>query len=220
VSANNPALALTAAAYEGAPLTLSSSCTPENPNCTFTWTNGTLVLDANPGLAVTVAGATVTAAQLYLSSSCVNGSWACQWNIESTTMAPELFPSLGLNAWGGTSNNLPLRLWQQCPRDNVDCTWTLIEGHIYSNYAPMTVTAPVLQDGYSTNHEQDSVRVVNGADHYRGLWTLTKGSFVLNNHPHYLTSLDGWGSYWGSYVGAHSDCAPSMPDCRWVMPAD
>ena len=59
-------------------LTLASGCTPSNTDCTWTYTNGMLLSDTNPSLAINAyGGADTGSGQLKLVSNCAANNTDC-----------------------------------------------------------------------------------------------------------------------------------------------
>lgn len=112
-------------AVEGASLALVNTCTPDNPDCTWTFRNGMIISDRNPQLAINATNGARHGTQLHLTASCTPTNPDCTWKFTKGRLVSDRDPTLAINAWNGAANGTLLRLHNSCETNNPDCTWSI-----------------------------------------------------------------------------------------------
>ena len=109
--------------HHGNVLWLDDSCRPDHPACTWTYRNGMLVNDLDPGLAINAWGGAQHGTELRLHNGCRSDNPDCTWTYHNGMFVSDKDPSLAINAWGGAQDYTVLRLHNECRPENPDCTW-------------------------------------------------------------------------------------------------
>lgn len=130
-SDRNASLAINAweGAQHGTVLRLSKDCTPNNPDCTWTYRDGMWLSDKDPSLAINAYGGAQHGTELRLANDCMSNNPDCTWTYRNGMWLSDNDPSLAINAHLGAQHGTVLKLANNCTSSNPDCTWT----HTYHN---------------------------------------------------------------------------------------
>lgn len=230
ISDRDPTLAINAfqGAREGAGLKLTTicadtpatnpncagQCTPNNPDCTWTYQHGMFISDTNPSLAVNAANGAVSGAFMVTTAACDPSNFDCTWRLLDVMLSSYRDDTLNINALNGAQDGTQMVLHDACDVHNPDCTWTFANGMIKSERDPSLAmnAAGGAQDG--TAVKTSSACTAANPD---CTWTWSKGQIISDNHAHGTLPMNaaGGGVPLANVVLA-SACTASNPDCVFL----
>jgi hypothetical protein len=106
------------------------------PSASAQNTDGMILSDTNPGLALNAYGGARHLGPLRLVAGCPEKNTDCTWTFRDGMIISDSDPTLAIHARGGAQHLGELWLHNNCKPDNPDCTWTFRDGMIISNRNP------------------------------------------------------------------------------------
>lgn len=215
LSDRNAGLAINASggARAGGPLKLAAGCTKDNPDCTWSYLNGMLLSDRDPGLAIvpgTPAPGDTQKVPLTLQTQCTIAQAQCTWTYKDGQFFSDQSPTKSINAWGGGVDGAPIVITQLCNSSEIDCTWTLPSimfrsdtnrnlSVIASNAAHGTILT--LSDLCSPANPDCT-------------FTFKKGMITSDKNPA-LGVNARFGAAHLNKIQLFNNCPATAPECRW-----
>jgi hypothetical protein len=140
-SASAYSLALNAygGARSGAPILLNSGCAFDNADCTWTYSEGMLLSDRAPNLAIHPGANN----WLELTDGCTPTTPGCTWTLKRGVFVNDTFGQ-GMNALGGAHDLGIVALHPDCTADtsNKDCKWIIPQVSISTQSDPLLTAGP------------------------------------------------------------------------------
>lgn len=113
------------------------TCTPANANCTWTYSKGQFLLDAdNQTYALNARGGATQGADVGLgvvgtgNGTCNTSNSSCMWTLPNVMLTTDRDAALPINAHGGAIDHAVLVTNRLCDTSNNSCTFTFTRGTI------------------------------------------------------------------------------------------
>lgn len=192
----------------------SQACTPQNGDCTWTYTGGEFVLD-NKGsdgrkYYLNARGGSVDTYEVGVSPSCNRDNNSCMWTLPDVMLTSDRDPTLGINALNGANNLAQLVLHQDCTASNNACTFTFSRGMIHSTGNPSLAWNahggsvdgyPVVLNANPNCNEQNS----------SCMWTWSHGQILSDGSGIPINAVNGAFNLTEIHLAAA--CTAQNPDC-------
>jgi hypothetical protein len=198
-------------AAEGTVLKLSASCAVTNPDCTWSYANGMLVSDTNPGLAIIALGAQ-EGTVLKLTAACTPANTDCTWTYKNGEFFSDTNAALAINAWDGAVDGATLVTTAFCSSGNPDCTWTLPNVLLTT---PGNRNLAVNAFGGAQNLTTLQLNSFCSRSNTDCTWSFTHGE-ILSDTNLGLAVNAFQGAKQGTTLKLINFCSPTNPDCTFT----
>lgn len=215
LSDSNSGLAVTAAggAVHLAPLKLSSGCTKNNRDCTWTYRDGMLLSDSNRSPTINAYGGARHLGLLKLVNNCTKASPDCTSTYRKGMFVSDSNPSVAINAYGGARNGADLMLVNNCTAATTDCTWTHQNTMIQSDAGSILA---VKAAGGASNGARLQLSANCSPENGDCSWTISKGMLISAANPALAANAYG-GATHGTPLVLVGNCSASITDCTFTM---
>lgn len=215
LSDSNSGLAVTAAggAVHLAPLKLSSGCSKNSRDCTWTYRDGMLVSDSNPSLAINAYGGARHLGPLKLVNNCTKTIPDCTWTYRKGMFFSDSNPTVAINAYGGARNGADLMLVNNCNAATPDCTWTHQNTMIQSDAGSILA---VKAAGGAAHGARLQLSASCSAENGDCSWTISRGMLISAANPALAVNAYG-GATQGTPLILVNNCSTSIADCTFTM---
>ncbi|HEY3497580.1 MAG TPA: hypothetical protein VGK73_22940 [Polyangiaceae bacterium] len=190
------------------------ACTPENPECTWTYRWGEFLLDADQTYGLNARGGAAHLADVGVSPACTYSNTSCRWTLPNVMLTSDRDSTLPVNAYGGAANQNALKVNQACNTTNGSCTFTFSRGMIIPTGNPgLALTAWNSSSG-PTNLGPVRLDSTCRFSTNRCTWQWTRGRIQTDEHMNgrfYLNALNGALDLHD--VVLNNQCPATNPDC-------
>jgi hypothetical protein len=186
-------------------------CTPDVPECTWTWRLGQFENDAKPDYKFNARGGATHLADVGVSPVCTTTNGSCMWTMTDVMLSSDRNATLPINAYGGASNKAPLKLHRACDTTNNSCTFTFTRGMIKSTGNPS-----LAWNAYGGAADGATVLINASCTETNSscLWTWRKGQIISGDESRGILPVNAvGGAFHLADIKLASACTETNPDC-------